>query len=154
MYYHETIVAAIEVLLNCGEAVNKEICLVRDASGRLTLVAPKFKDSSKLKQAFKNRLESYATDVGVMEGGIAAAVSKAPRSMRKTAYVQSKNENFEYTYVDNRVVGEDWLSSNPIPNELNGAQRFIFYSLKGGWAGQLRLRYMLPIWLLKERRVS
>ncbi len=132
MYYHETIVVAIEVLLNCGEAVTDKTCLVRDASGRLTLVAQKFQNCSNLKDAFKNNLGNYATDVGVMEGGIATAVSKAPRAMKKTVFIPSRNEYFEYTYVDNRVVGEDWLSSNPAPNEPNGAKRFIFYSLKGG----------------------
>lgn len=132
MYYHETIAAAIKVLLDCGESVNEDTCLVRDASGRLTLVAQKFKNSSKLKDEFKNRLGGYATEVGVMEGGIAAAISKAPRSKRKYAFIPRREELFGYTYVDNRVVGEDWLSSNPVPNELDGAKRFIFYSLKGG----------------------
>lgn len=132
MHYHETIVAAVELLLNCGESVTSEVCLVRDASGRLTLVAPKFKDPSKLKDAFKKSLGRYATDIGVMEGGIAAAVSKAPRSMRKDIFIRSHDQTFDYTYVDNRVVGEDWLSSNPSPNEVKGAKRFIFYSLKGG----------------------
>ncbi|MBT9247682.1 ParA family protein (plasmid) [Gemmobacter fulvus] len=132
MHYHETIVAAVELLLRCGESVTREVCLVRDASGRLTLVAQKFKDSSKLKDAFKERLGNYATDIGVMEGGIAATVSKAPQSMAKDVFIQSHDKTFEYTYVDNRVVGEDWLSSNPPHDKITGAKRFIFYSLKGG----------------------
>lgn len=132
MYYHETILAAIETLLDCNEVVSKRTCIVRDASGRLTLVSDAFKDSASLKEKLLGRLGKYASDAVVMEGGIASAISSTPRSSIKSIYVPSKQVDLEYTYIDNRVVGEDWLSSNPEPSVIDGAKRFIFYSLKGG----------------------
>ncbi|MBW3241724.1 AAA family ATPase [Epibacterium sp. DP7N7-1] len=132
MYYHETMSAIVKATMACGEIVDAETAIVRDASGRLSIVRKSFNDAAALKSKVREDLGPYATDLAVVEAGLAEAILRKPQSSRRTIYIEGCEEPVTYTYVDNRVVGEDWLGTGPVQRENVGAKRFTFYSLKGG----------------------
>lgn len=132
MYFHETIRATLEVMLACGETVDHDTAIVRDASGRITVARSIFVNAAELKEKLRGKLGSYASDLVVMEGVLTSALLKSPKSFRKNITLSRPEMELIYTYVDNRVVGEDWLSVDTAPASEVAAKRLTFYSLKGG----------------------
>lgn len=112
-------------------ATNSVPIVVRDSIGQISVVLPQemaFEKVTKLEQLLASALGHYARPEGLLrtngDFGVEALVARAAETHAR------QFEKGEYKFIDNRVVGQQWLG--PLASRAEGPPRIVFASMKGG----------------------
>lgn len=151
MHYHESIIELIRVVGETGEDIDSASVVVRDAAGRLTFGRKQLHNGGALKARLVETLGGYASKLPVVEGLLAEKLLKDPSSRKKKIDIEGRL--YEFTYVDRRVVGNDWLNKSSAIKDTLINKRVVFYSIKGGVGRSTALTVYAAYLAQKGKRV-